>query len=1029
MRSTARIALQVIGALFGVLAVLFALGAWRLSSGPLSLGFLSPYMQEALEGDDLPYRFEFQDTVLVWAGWGEALQIQLTDLRIADPNGDTLAEVPAASLGLSGKSLLSGTIAPTSIELIEPRLGLVRRPDGSVRLAGSGEGVGTDDAASEALVADLLDPPREHHPLSKLRRVSLSDAALVLRDEVADLTWKAPRADLTLNLDDEAVLGRLSAELRVQDLQTHLEAELFHHRKSKMGSAAVGFAGLNLAELAFIAPEVEEFAGLRVPLSGSVAFDIAPGAILGGVTFDIAGGEGEIAMSGVFPAPVQVRRLAATGSVDGALSRLTLESFEVDTDRPRFSLDGELWRTDAGVGVKGRFQAFDLPFDSLDAYWPETFIENGRSWIVQNVAGGAIAHLDAALDIEPGNVEAGRFGGSSAVGSLAFEDASIHYLRPMPPVTGVDGTVHFTGYRLDIAMSGGRVAGIDAPHGTARLSDIHSEVPRMALTVEAQGPLTDVLSLLDHPRLGLASKTDLDLAQAGGSVHTLFALDLPLLKAVEAEQIDVSAVARVRGAQIEALAGVVDLSEGTLRLGVDDTSMDVRGTAELQGMPATVAWKQHFGDGAPFARRFEVATTVTLEGQTALGLDLAPYVRGSLAIDGTYTDPGGSEPPQATFALDTTMARLEIPELHWAKPTGSRGAVRVVAELPPAGAVELAAVEIETETLYGLGRATLAPGAGGVREITIETMRLGATDIAGRIETGDGATNVSIQGASLDARPYLSRLTREGAPEFGEFVLDLDVERLLTTEDRLLTEVRAQFEADSEGRHVGFMEGTLATGAPMRVSLQPREGKRLVTVHSRDAGAVARTFGVYDNALGGDLLLEAVVHDDRPGTPITGTVRIDDYRVVNAPTLARLLSVATLTGILDELQGEEGIAFARFEMPFSVEDDILTIRDGRTSGFALGVNAEGTVNLESDRVDLSGTLVPAYTLNTIFDVIPILGDLLTGGEGEGLFAASFHVGGTTAEPDMSVNPLSVLAPGFLRNLFPFLTEGEARDSE
>ena len=79
------------------------------------------------------------------------------------------------------------------------------------------------------------------------------------------------------------------------------------------------------------------------------------------------------------------------------------------------------------------------------------------------------------------------------------------------------------------------------------------------------------------------------------------------------------------------------------------------------------------------------------------------------------------------------------------------------------------------------------------------------------------------------------------------------------------------------------MEGTLATGVPMRVTLQPHEGERLLTVRSRDAGAVARTFGIYDNAVGGDLSMEAVVHDGRPGKPITGTVRIEDYRVTNAP--------------------------------------------------------------------------------------------------------------------------------------------------
>ena len=74
----------------------------------------------------------------------------------------------------------------------------------------------------------------------------------------------------------------------------------------------------------------------------------------------------------------------------------------VDTDRPSFYLDGEFWQTDAGIGVKGRFQARDMPFDSLGNYWPEAFLKIGRRWIVQNVADGVITRFDAALDIEPG---------------------------------------------------------------------------------------------------------------------------------------------------------------------------------------------------------------------------------------------------------------------------------------------------------------------------------------------------------------------------------------------------------------------------------------------------------------------------------------------------------------------------------------------------------------------------------------------------------------------------------------------------
>ena len=1016
MSSTARIALQALGALFGVLAILFGLAAWRLSTGPLSLGFLSPYMQEALEGEDLPYRFEFEDTVLVWPGWGEALEVHLTDLRIADASGATLAAVPAASLGLSGAALLSGTIAPTSIALIGPSLALVRDPDGRLHLAGSDEAGLADDEASDSLVADLLDPPREDHPMARLERVSLRDASIVLVDEATDLTWTAPSADLTLNLDEAAILGQLSTELQVRDLETRIEMELFHHRESKMGSAAIGFSGLNLVKLSFIAPELEEFAGLRVPLSGTIAFDVAPGGILSGVAFDIAGGEGEIALPEVFPAPVPVRRLAAAGSVDGDLSRLVLDSFVIDTDRPSFYLDGTLWQSDAGIGLKGRFQAHDIPFDTLGAYWPETFIPAGHLWISQNVAEGVITRLDAALDIEPGDFENNRFDAASAAGTIDFEDASVHYLRPMPPVAGVDGSARFTGDALDITMSGGQVEGIAATRGAVRLSQVHSAEPQMSLTIEAEGPAADALALLDHPRLGLVSKIGLETAGFGGRVHTLFALELPLLYSIEPEQVVVNAVARVQDAWIADIAGVTEMTEGALRIGVDNASMDLRGTARLQGMPATIAWRENFGEGAPFARRFDVTTTVTPDAQSALGFDMAPYVQGTLGLVGGYTDPGDGAAPRATLAFDATEAELEIPELHWSKPAGAPGAVRVVASIPSEDTVVLTRVELETETLYALGRATLKEGLEGVREITIETLRHGETDIAGRVVSDGDATRVSVRGASLDARPYFSRITEEGAPEFGELVLDLAVERIVTTDDQQLTDFRARFETGTDGRHVGVMEGTLATGARMSFSLEPLEDKRRITVRSRDAGEVARTFGIYGNAVGGELFMRAVVHDDLPGAPIRGTIRIEDYRVINAPTLARLLTIATLTGILGELQGK-GILFSRFEMPFTLQENILTIRDARTSGFTVGVNAEGTVDLETDRVDMSGTIVPAYTFNTLIDAIPVLGELLTGGQGEGLFAATYEVGGTTAEPDIKVNPLSVLAPNFLRKLF------------
>ena len=74
-------------------------------------------------------------------------------------------------------------------------------------------------------------------------------------------------------------------------------------------------------------------------------------------------------------------------------------------------------------------------------------------------------------------------------------------------------------------------------------------------------------------------------------------------------------------------------------------------------------------------------------------------------------------------------------------------------------------------------------------------------------------------------------------------------------------------------------------------------------------------------------------------------------------------------------------------------------------------------------IDVKGTIVPAYMLNTVLTRIPIIGKLLSGGEKYGgVFAANYVMAGNTKEPDISTNPLSVLAPGFLRKLFRIFDE-------
>ena len=157
--------------------------------------------------------------------------------------------------------------------------------------------------------------------------------------------------------------------------------------------------------------------------------------------------------------------------------------------------------------------------------------------------------------------------------------------------------------------------------------------------------------------------------------------------------------------------------------------------------------------------------------------------------------------------------------------------------------------------------------------------------------------------------------------------------------------------------------------------------------------------------------------DAAPTRPLRGKMRVVDYRVRKAPLLTRVLSIMALTGILDALTGE-GLSFAELDVPFTYTDGEVQIDDAKATGTALGFTASGTIYTHADVLNLEGTVVPAYAINSFLGKIPLLGNILTGSEyGGGVFAANFSISGPVEDPKTTVNPLSALTPGILRNLF------------
>ena len=123
-----------------------------------------------------------------------------------------------------------------------------------------------------------------------------------------------------------------------------------------------------------------------------------------------------------------------------------------------------------------------------------------------------------------------------------------------------------------------------------------------------------------------------------------------------------------------------------------------------------------------------------------------------------------------------------------------------------------------------------------------------------------------------------------------------------------------------------------------------------------------------------------------------------------------------MTGLSDTVSGK-GIWFDRLSGDVTLTDGVVETELLHAFGSALGVTTKGEMDFDRAQLDLEGTVVPAYSINRVLGKIPGIGFLLTGGEHGGFLAFTYDVEGAFDDPNVEVDALSALAPGFLRGLF------------
>ncbi len=330
------------------------------------------------------------------------------------------------------------------------------------------------------------------------------------------------------------------------------------------------------------------------------------------------------------------------------------------------------------------------------------------------------------------------------------------------------------------------------------------------------------------------------------------------------------------------------------------------------------------------------------------------------------------------------------------------------------GTFAIRALDVQAGNIVARAAGTVAPHS---VHLDVEKLAFGRTDVTGTLHISpDGLYSITVDAGSIDMVPLGDNDGTNGI--MPRLKIAGTVNRLWTKDDRLVRNLVIDADYDGDRFESLNAAGEIEGGSLVALQIwRVSQDERRFDYRAENMGDTVRAFVGMNNIDGGELVIKGWFDESRTPSVVIGTVKADRFAVHDAPVLAHLFAAASLPGLAD-LLGNEGLVFDAALLPFRQEGEHLTVSDGRLYGRGIRILLDGHIRSDQEQVSFAGTMVPTNPLNTVFEDIPLLGDIITGTEDDGgIFAFTFNVDGPADDPDVRVNPLSILAPGILRKLF------------
>lgn len=1045
--------LVLLEALAVILLLLLLVGGglfWRLQSGPIDVSFAKDEIESALRDPTSGYSVRMNSVVLSWPSLRAPLTLEIDNMSLVQNDLD-IVQIDRLDLGLSGLALLFGRIEPARIVLYKPALNFIRDEQGEFHFGLSNETLPAKAADEQAAPADSTSPLMrivrrlsqplaeidDRSPLDHLQSLEINDARMVVEDHILGMTWFLPNLDLLFARQAEGLVMTAALELPGgRNGAASIRADMAYNRAQDDFSLQAHIQDLDPH---IVSTKIESLSFLDkhdLVFNGNIRLRLDSDMNIKAADLSVRSEEGYLTIDDVYDVPLPYEALVAEASYDAAAGLLDVREISLTTKGITLALQSQIKIAENEISAPVTLRIPNLPQDQIAPVWPDALRDEPvEEWLLRKLSGGRLHDIQAGFHLlaQKNEAEEWLIDAQDITVDFDIENMDIDYRAPLTPVKKADGHGHFSGDILKIDINKAALSDLTVTEAAVEIDRIiEAGTGTAKINVKLNGPLQSVFAYVGPEPIGMdASRLGFDPKAVKGQAALDVDVTFPTTRDLKTEEVQVGVNGTLNDVFLPNVVKDMDLTGGPLQLTVGDGIAALAGSAKLEGYPLDLTWKQYLESaGKPWDSRITANLSVNADLRQRLGIDLSDWVAGTLPVDVVYTEYNGGR-SEVEIKGDVNPVVLMIKPFDFEKPVGVPGQVQCRVAMNKGHVQKIEALRVDSAALQLRNANFFFQSVKGQDELvrgTIDRALFGENDTGVEFEIAPtGLVKVTLNGAFMDAQPFLKDDEQDKAaydgPALQTFV---DVDAMRTHPEQTVQHAKIYLDMNKQGELQQLeMDGVAGNGAVYFRFKPDASNKMTVRFEADDAGAALRAFGLYEDVQGGTLVLYGEATNSILNKQLKGHMQINEFQVTEAPVLARLISRLGPTGF-SQLLSDDGIYFARLESDFEwyirPQGDLYLINDGRTSGSSLGLTFDGKIDKAKKHTDITGTIVPMSTVNQLISNIPILGDILAGGRGGAVFAATYSVKGNSDDPDISVNPLSVLAPGILRKL---LFEGDS----